>query len=160
MPHFQRARLVVRSCPNQSHCRYLIHSSLYNWWLPWLWVSWLSIIISLDDGCLTDSQPFSQSPLNPASSSSGIDIRFIANDGVCTAAKQTQLTTPFKFLTCNSAMPQSTILNFTLVIGTLRVAVHTSGTVDEMKGLNCDLKWLKTKLQTTTQHQQHALVVF
>ena len=42
----------------------------------------------------------------------------------------------------------------------LRVAVHTSGTVDETKGLNRDLKRLEAKPQTTKQHQQHALVVF
>ena len=46
------------------------------------------------------------------------------------------------------------------LIGTLGVAVHTSGTVDETVGLNCDLKRLKAKPQTTKQHQQHALVVF
>ena len=46
------------------------------------------------------------------------------------------------------------------VIGTLGVAVHTSGTVDETVGLNCDLKRLEVKPQTTKQHQQHALVVF
>ena len=47
-----------------------------------------------------------------------------------------------------------------LMIGTLRVAVHTSGTVDETEGLNCDLKQLEVKPQTTKQHQQHTLVVF
>ena len=46
------------------------------------------------------------------------------------------------------------------MIGTLGVAVHTSGTVDETVGLNCDLKRLKAKPQTTKQYQQHALVVF
>ena len=46
------------------------------------------------------------------------------------------------------------------LIGTLGVAVHTSGTVDETVGLNCDLKRLEVKPQTTKQHQQHALVVF
>ena len=46
------------------------------------------------------------------------------------------------------------------VIGTLGVAMHTSRTVDETEGLNCDLKRLEAKPQTTKQHQQHALVVF
>ena len=41
----------------------------------------------------------------------------------------------------------------------LGVAVHESGTVDETEGLNCNLKQLKAKPQTTKQHQQHALVV-
>ena len=36
------------------------------------------------------------------------------------------------------------------MIGTLEMAVHTSRTVNEMKGLNCNLKLLETKLQTTT----------
>ena len=42
----------------------------------------------------------------------------------------------------------------------LGVVVHTSGTVDETKGLACDLKQLEVKSQTTKQYQQHALVVF
>ena len=46
------------------------------------------------------------------------------------------------------------------LIGTLGVVVHTSETVDETVGLNCDLKRLEAKPQTTKQHQQHALVVF
>ena len=50
--------------------------------------------------------------------------------------------------------------DFLPVIGTLGVAVHTSGTIDETVGLNCDLKRLEAKPQTTKQHQQHALVVF
>ena len=47
-----------------------------------------------------------------------------------------------------------------MVVGTLGVAVHTSGTVDKTVGLNCDLKRLEAKPQTTKQHQQYALVVF
>ena len=35
------------------------------------------------------------------------------------------------------------------MIGTLGVAVHASGTVDETVGVNCNLKRLEAKPQTT-----------
>ena len=39
-----------------------------------------------------------------------------------------------------------------LLIGMLGVVVHTSGTVNETEGPNCDLKQLEAKPQTTKQH--------
>ena len=64
------------------------------------------------------------------------------------------------FLNCCYEIWKENNMLLPAVIGTLGVAVHTSRTVNKTVGLNCDLKQLEAKPQTTKQHQQHALVVF